>query len=153
LSTIRSQIKARLIAALNAAEKPSGTPACVDGLALVMSSSDLPSISLFLKSDQAENVGGSSGALKRRTAAFDVEVRTADAGGVTAFDLAEIHLKWLSKAVASVSTSSPTRIMHYVEEGVTSWENVGEGEIPVCLATMEVIAHYQTKVTDPEAWA
>jgi len=162
MALFRDAIFDRLLAALNAGTKPAGVPACVDSLTYSLDPDQLPKVTLSYKQDEPERVGGRRGPIIKRRLILTIEVWTTStaavasppAAALTARDNAEPILAWVSKAIGAVDVALPTRVAHDpLDEGMTTWLQGNDGEVPVCLATVEVLASYQTRSDNAEAWA
>ena len=154
MATFRDAVFDRLLAALNGVGKPVGVPNCVDSMADFMDPDQLPRLTLTYKQDEPERVGGARGPLIRHLLTLTVEVWTTSSAIITARDAAEPILAWVSKAVGAVDVALPTRVAHdQLTEGMTTWLQGNDGEVPVCLASVDITASYQTRSDNAEAWA
>lgn len=141
-TTIREQIVAAVLAALNAEAKPEGVPACERVSYLAASSSNTPRMMMYpVRESVARH---NNGPAARRELTVRIDCRAAALAGEGADTLVEGMVAWATKALAGNRLGG---LANDVSEVAIDW-SFEASEYLLVEASVEYSISYQTHVSD-----
>ena len=145
MSTVRQGVLSGIVALLNVGGKPAAVPT-TEVARTKQISRTLPSMIAYMTSDEPEMVGGRFGPLVRRRLTVVIECRDTPGSGENPYDSVEPMTAWVTKALGGQRIAAGS---HEIVEGNTTFDLAGADRL-YCLARVEVIVNYQTRVADAE---
>lgn len=152
MATIRTAIVADIVALLNAGSPP---VAAKRSYTFAVDLSSAKSIIVYgAREEEPDAIGGNrmSASHVRRRFHVIVECRAKGTATTKADEEVDALAAWVVKTVAGKSKGvTEGKLYHLIVEGETVL-SLDQADHAYCLASVGLIAEYQSKVNDPETW-
>lgn len=152
MASIRDRIVDDVVSKINTGTPPAGVPTAKRSYTFQLSGD---SIVVFPVKDEADRIGGrvTGGPVQRRTLTLAVECRAQGTASLRPDQVVDVLAQWVEQKLGGQSKGvNDGALYHVMLVGPTVFA-LEQADHSYCLARVEVVVEYQSRVDDPATWA